>query len=435
MTDLKLWPRCVIVILCLFQPTIAQIPDLVEVEMAEATFDSSRFSFVDFKETGALGNKPLRAYSGVPTNFEATLYGYFQMSVKEHIRDRYVKYGRNWYLLNLGSDYPIDEKADSKVDFLIGTLAGNEGVLIDTDNDEVFSDETFLKWERRSSDHPFFEIRSDVEFEFWDRGKLTPDNVQISLLKFPNYKNVQNQTAYKGLMLEYRRGELSIGDERVTIALTPQHEFATYDALDFLVLYLDLDNDADFRPWESIRPMNGPFTLHGATLELVYCSPQGKTLLFKKHEDPQKAVDLSAISSQGDSVPDLTMEMFDGSTMQLSQLGGKVILLDFWGIWCGPCLQAISVIADLYERYHHKGFEVLGVLREEDKELQASYERLFEAKKMTWPQVYSDELIRHFNVVGVPDYVLMSDQQTVIARDHHLLRDRLPAVLESLVGS
>ena len=235
MTDLKLWPRCVIVILCLFQPAKAQIPDLVEVEMAEATFDSP-FYLVDFEETGALGNKPLGAYSGVPANFEAKLYGYFQMSVKEYLRDRYVKYERNWHLLNLGSDYPIDVAVDSKVDFLIGTLAGNEGVLIDTDNDEVFSDETFLKWERLSS-HNSFEIRSDVEFEFWDRGKLTPDNVQISLLKFLNYKNIQNKTAYRGLTWEYRRGELSIGDERVTIALTPQHEFATYDALDFQQIY------------------------------------------------------------------------------------------------------------------------------------------------------------------------------------------------------
>jgi len=59
--------------------------------------------------------------------------------------------------------------------------------------------------------------------------------------------------------------------------------------------------------------------------------------------------------------PDFTLLSIDGRTVTLSQLRGKVILLDFWATWCAPCRLAIPHLNDLHKAYREKGLEIIGV--------------------------------------------------------------------------
>ncbi len=59
--------------------------------------------------------------------------------------------------------------------------------------------------------------------------------------------------------------------------------------------------------------------------------------------------------------PDFTLATTQGQTITLSDLKGKVILLNFWGTWCGPCRKEIPDFVKLYDKYHDQGLEILGV--------------------------------------------------------------------------
>jgi thiol-disulfide isomerase/thioredoxin len=58
---------------------------------------------------------------------------------------------------------------------------------------------------------------------------------------------------------------------------------------------------------------------------------------------------------------DFKVEDLDGKPLSVGDLKGKVVMLDFWGTWCKPCVEAIPALAQLYERYHAQGLEIIGL--------------------------------------------------------------------------
>ncbi len=63
---------------------------------------------------------------------------------------------------------------------------------------------------------------------------------------------------------------------------------------------------------------------------------------------------------------DFTLSGLDGKPVALAQFKGKVVLVDFWGTWCGPCKEAIPALVELYNTRHHRGLEIVGLSYERD---------------------------------------------------------------------
>ena len=121
----------------------------------------------------------------------------------------------------------------------------------------------------------------------------------------------------------------------------------------------------------------------------------------------------------GDEAPDIVMNGIDGKTMKLSSLRGKLVLIDFWASWCGPCRAENPNVVALYKELHAKGLNIIGVSLDKDA---AKWKEAIAKDGLTWPQIsnlkYWDEPIaKQYNVESIPATFILDANGTVVAKD------------------
>jgi thiol-disulfide isomerase/thioredoxin len=109
----------------------------------------------------------------------------------------------------------------------------------------------------------------------------------------------------------------------------------------------------------------------------------------------------------------------NGKQISLASMKGKVVLLDFWASWCGPCRHANRQLVKLYAKYKAKGFEIYSVSVDDDK---ADWLAAVKKDKITWLQVNESanldaESIRRWNVNALPTTFLINKKGDVVAID------------------
>lgn len=100
-----------------------------------------------------------------------------------------------------------------------------------------------------------------------------------------------------------------------------------------------------------------------------------KTEQAKNTDDMPDDIEATTLVKAGDKAPDFRVEMFDGTTFTLGSLRGKVVLLNFWATWCGPCREELSrVQKDIIDRFKgNEDFVFLPVSRGETRETVAAF--------------------------------------------------------------
>ncbi len=122
----------------------------------------------------------------------------------------------------------------------------------------------------------------------------------------------------------------------------------------------------------------------------------------------------------GAIAPELEFPDPDGKMRKLSDLRGKVVLLDFWASWCGPCRRENPNVTRIYSLYHDKGFEVFSVSLDRDA---ASWKRAIEADKLVWPNHVSDlkqwqsQAAAIYGVRSIPSTFLLDKEGRIVQRD------------------
>ena len=124
----------------------------------------------------------------------------------------------------------------------------------------------------------------------------------------------------------------------------------------------------------------------------------------------------------------------DGQSIDLSQLKGKVVLIDFWATWCGPCVGEVPKVTAAYEKFHSQGFEVIGISFDKDR---ARLEQFIKENGMPWPQYFDgkgweNEFGKKYGITSIPTMWL-------VGKDGKLAdvnaSDGLDLKIEKLIGT
>jgi peroxiredoxin len=148
-----------------------------------------------------------------------------------------------------------------------------------------------------------------------------------------------------------------------------------------------------------------------------------------------RAAALKAVSV-GQKAPDFTLNDVDGNPVSLSsKIGSKLLLVDFWAAWCGPCRQENPNVVKVYKEFNKKGFDVFGVSLDQSKD---DWVKAIADDKLTWTHVsdlqyWNNAAAKLYAVNSIPANFLLDETGTIIARN--LREEDLYNKVKEILGS
>jgi thiol-disulfide isomerase/thioredoxin len=221
---------------------------------------------------------------------------------------------------------------------------------------------------------------------------------------------------------------------------------------------LNADERAETANWLIEAIKSGPVSASHASMLTMFCDTLSDTPnaalaqgaldellpLLRASDDPGVAQRLPLLEGidrrlhlPGNKL-ELAGTFLDGSELDWESYRGKVVLVDYWATWCGPCRAEVPNVLANYQKYRDKGFEVVGVCLDEKR---GDAEDYLAQSNIPWPSLFheaSDEsgwqhpMAVKYGITGIPTAILVDQQGHVV--DMQARGERLGAALQQLLG-
>lgn len=328
--------------------------------------------------------------------------------------------------------------------------AGPARLYVDTNGNGDLTDDPAVTWSKRA-----YKVAGGQELS-QHSGSLQvelPDGaskVVVSLGAYRFDKNDPQRAALRDVLLYYtdfgREGEIRLGEKTYKVMLvdftgTGDFRGKPSERGNGIRLMIDVNGNGRFDSRGEAYDTAKPFNIGGTTYEVKSVAPSGATLEIGKSEKVAEQILPPPDLGPGKPALAFTAKTTAGQEIRFpSSYKGKLVLLDFWATWCGPCIVELPHLKAAYEKYHPKGLEVLGISLDQENaaEKLATFTK---QREMPWPQVYDGKfwnaaVAQLYAVDSIPRaYLVDGDTGKIVASGADLRGPRLLETVEKALAS
>ena len=279
---------------------------------------------------------------------------------------------------------------------------GDARLWIDTNGDGDLTNDEPAEWKAQK--------RGEMTM-YSGRGQVALDEERIGALGLYRFDpNDERRAVLKNTLMYY----MDFGSEYMFELDGKEHStFVSGSLGEESMLPIDRDGNGRVSRRYETTQVGKPFNFTGTSY--VFDLQEGQ-LQLQEASEPVDQLQLPPNLIVGKPALTFTAETMDGNTIEFpTAFQGRVVMLDFWATWCGPCIGEIPHMKEAYTDWHDQGFEILGVSFDRE-DMEEKVTEFLTEKEIPWPQIYEGKGwetslgIMH-DVSGIP-FVLLVDGDT-----------------------